>query len=138
MRHIPKPSGKIMEYEFIHDAITGEAKARFSLEHEVVGPWIEVELGHDSAKLAQLLTAIDNVEKGNKSEVVITGHEYSVAISQGDVEIHSNGSLNDNEPLSEMLTVDHIHYDNNESAACGIEDFRTLLLSWSRFTNNLT
>ncbi|MFT7009265.1 MAG: hypothetical protein ACJAXJ_003813 [Colwellia sp.] len=128
-----------MEYEFIHDAITGEAKARFSLEHEVVGPWIEVELGHDSAKLAQLLTAIDNVEKGHQSEVVITGHEYSVAISRGDVEIHSNASLNDNdEPLSEMLTVDHIHYDDNESAACGIEDFRTLLLSWSRFTNHLT
>jgi uncharacterized protein YacL (UPF0231 family) len=127
-----------MEYEFIHDAITGEAKARFSLEHEVVGPWIEVELGHDSAKLEQLLTAIDKVEKGHQSEVVITGHEYSVAISQGDVEIHSNASLNDDEPLSEMLTVDHIHYDHNESAACGIEDFRTLLLSWSRFTNNLT
>lgn len=127
-----------MEYEFIHDAITGEAKARFSLEHEVIGPWIEVELGHDSAKLAQLLTAIDNVEKGKQREVVITGHEYSVAISQGDVEIHSNASLNDDEPLSEMLTVDHIHYDESEGAACGIEDFRTLLLSWSRFTNNLT
>lgn len=127
-----------MEYEFIHDAITGEAKARFSLEHEVIGPWIEVELGNDSAKLAQLLTAIDNVEKGKQTEVVITGHEYSVTICQGDVEIHSNASLNDDEPLSEMLTVDHIHYDENEGAACGIEDFRALLLSWSRFTNNLS
>jgi uncharacterized protein YacL (UPF0231 family) len=126
-----------MEYEFIHDAITGDAKARFSLDHEVVGPWIEVELGHDSAKLTQLLTAIDNVEKGHQSEVVITGHEYSVAISQHDVEIQTNASLNGAEPLSEMLTTDHIHYDQNESAACGIDDFRTLLLSWSKFTNNL-
>ncbi|MBL4765168.1 MAG: YacL family protein [Colwellia sp.] len=126
-----------MEYEFIHDAITGEAKARFSFEHEVVGPWIEVELGHDSAKLAQLLTAIDNVEKGQQNEVFITGHEYSVAISQEDVEIHTNASLNGAEPLAEMLTVDHIHYDESESAACGIEDFRALLLSWSKFTNNL-
>jgi len=126
-----------MEYEFIHDAITGQAKARFSLEHEVVGPWIEVELGHDSAKLTQLLTAIDNVEKGHQSEVVITGREYSVAISQDDVEIQTNASLNGAEPLSEMLTIDHIHYDQNESAACGIDDFRKLLLSWSRFTNNL-
>ena len=125
-----------MEYEFLHDAITGEAKARFSLEHQVVGPWIEVELGKDSAKLAQLLIAIDNVEKGQQSEVVITGHEYSVAISQGDVEIHTNASLNGAEPLTEMLTVDNIHYDENESAACGIEDFRSLLLSWSKFTNN--
>jgi len=32
-----------MEYEFTHDATTGQAKARFSLEHEVVGPWLEVE-----------------------------------------------------------------------------------------------
>lgn len=125
-----------MEYEFIHDAITGEAKARFSLEHEVVGPWIEVELGRDSAKLATLLTAIDNVEKGQQSEVIITGHEYSVAISDGDVEIHTNASLNGADPLSEMLTTDHIHYDENDSAACGIEDFRTLLLSWARFTGN--
>jgi uncharacterized protein YacL (UPF0231 family) len=126
-----------MEYEFIHDAVTGDAKARFSIEHEVVGPWIEVELGHDSAKLTQLLTAIDNVEKGHQNEVIITGHEYSVAISQHDVEIQTNASLNGAEPLSEMLTTDHIHYDQNESAACGIDDFRTLLLSWSKFTNNL-
>jgi len=126
-----------MEYEFIHDAITGEAKARFSLEHEVVGPWIEVELGHNSSKLTQLLTAINDVEKGKQREVVITGHEYSVAISQGDVEIYSNASLNNTEPLREMLTVEHIHCDQNESAACGIEDFKVLLLSWSSFTNNL-
>lgn len=127
-----------MEYEFIHDAITGEAKARFSLEHEVIGPWIEVELGHNSDKLSQLLTAIDNVEKNHQKEVVITGHEYSITISQDDVEIYSNASLNDDEVLSEMLTTDHIHYDENESASCGIEDFRTLLLSWSRFTHNLS
>ena len=126
-----------MEYEFIHDAITGEAKARFSLEHEVVGPWIEVELGNDSTKLTELLTAIDNVEKGHQNEVFITGHEYSVAISRDDVEIQTNASLNGAEPLSEMLTTDHIHYDENEYASCGIDDFRTLLLSWSRFTNNL-
>ena len=126
-----------MEYEFIHDATTGEAKAHFSIEHEVIGPWIEVELGHDSAKLTQLLTAIDNVEKGHQNEVVITGHEYSVAIGQQDVEIQTNASLNGAEPLSEMLTTDHIHYDQNESAACGLDDFRKLLLSWSKFSNNI-
>ncbi|GAA6172219.1 hypothetical protein NBRC116592_18890 [Colwellia sp. KU-HH00111] len=126
-----------MEYEFIHDAITGEARARFSLEHEVLGPWLEVELGHDSEKLKQLLVAIDNVEKGHQNEVVITGHEYSVAISDGDVEIQTNAGLNGAEPLSEMLTDDHIHIDQNENAACGIDDFRQLLLSWSKFTHNL-
>jgi len=125
-----------MEYEFLHDAITGEAKAHFSLEHEVVGPWIEVELGHDSAKLTELLTAIDNVEKGYQREVVITGHEYSVVISQDDVEIQTNASLNDTDLLPEILSTDHIHFDQNESAFCGIDDFRVLLLSWSKFTHH--
>ncbi len=125
-----------MEYEFIHDATTGEAKARFSLEHEVMGPWLEVELGNNSVKLAELLTAIDSVDKGQQNEVVIPGHEYSVVISRDDVEILTNASLTSVEPLSEMLTTDHIHYDENECSACGLEDFRILLLSWARFINN--
>ncbi|MEY8216580.1 MAG: YacL family protein [Colwellia sp.] len=126
-----------MEYEFIHDAITGEAKARFSLEHEVLGPWIEVELGNNSEKLEQLLTAIDQVDKHKQSEVIIAGHEYSAIFSDGDVTVQTNASLNDAEPLPDMLTIDHIHLDQNESAACGIDDFRALLISWAKFTHNL-
>jgi uncharacterized protein YacL (UPF0231 family) len=126
-----------MEYEFIHDAITGNAKARFSLEHEVIGPWIEVELGNDNTKLKHILAVIDDVEKGSQSEVVITGHEYTISISQDDVEIHTNASLDAIETLPEMLTTEHIHFDENEGAACGIDDFKELLISWSMFNNNL-
>jgi uncharacterized protein YacL (UPF0231 family) len=127
-----------MEYEFIHDAITGEAKARFSFEHEVIGPWIEVELGHDSGKLTHLLTAIEKVEKGESKEILITGSEYSVTLNRDEVEVQTNASLNGSEPLAEMLTDEHINLDQNESAGCGIDDFRVLLLSWAKFTNTLT
>jgi len=126
-----------MEYEFIHDAITGNAKARFSLDHEVIGPWLEVELGNNKNKLKELLAAIDKVEKGHQSEIVIIGHEYSVFINQGDVEIYPNVSLDVDNTLPEMLTAEHIHIDDNEGAACGIEDFKALLLSWAKFTNTL-
>lgn len=126
-----------MEYEFIHDAITGEARARFSLEHEVIGPWIETEIGHSSDKLAQLLTAIDQVEKGKKGEVLITGHEYSVSINHDDISVQTNASLNGADPLPDMLTTEHINLDQNEVAGCGLDDFRQLLLSWAKFTNNL-
>ena len=34
-----------MEYEFINDPTTRYAKAKFSFEHEVFGPWLEVEVG---------------------------------------------------------------------------------------------
>jgi uncharacterized protein YacL (UPF0231 family) len=132
-----------MEYEFVHDGITGEARALFSLEHEVIGPWIEVELGNNITKLTELLTAIDNVEKGHSTEVLITGSEYSVTLNRDDISIQTNvsmnGSLNDNgEGLPEMLTDEHIHLDQNEMAGCGLDDFRDLLLSWGKFTNGLS
>jgi uncharacterized protein YacL (UPF0231 family) len=130
-----------MEYEFIHDAITGEAIARFSLEHEVIGPWIEVELGRDASKLTELLTAIESVDKGEKSEIIITGSEYTITLNREDIEIQTNGSLNgsleETEGLPAMLTDEHIHLDQNEIAGCGLDDFRLLLLSWAKFTNTL-
>ena len=132
-----------MEYEFVHDAITGEARALFSLEHEVIGPWMEVEVGHNVNKLTDLLTAIDNVETGQSQEILITGSEYSITLNNEDVSIQTNvsmnGSLNGSgEGLPEMLTDEHIHLDQNEIAACGLDDFRALLLSWGQFTNGLS
>ncbi len=130
-----------MEYQFIHDAITGEARAKFSLEHEVIGPWLEVELGRDVNKLTALLTAIEQVERGHQKELMITGREYSITLTKDEVEIQTNGSLNgsleETEGLPEMLTDEHIHLDQNEMAGCGIDDFRLLLLSWAKFTNTL-
>lgn len=129
-----------MEYEFVNDAITGEARALFSLEHEVIGPWMEVEVGRDINKITELLTAVDNIEKGKASEVLIEGSEYSITLSKEEVAIQTNlsmnGSLNGGgEGLAEMLTEEHIHLDLKEMASCGLEDFRTLLLSWGKFTS---
>jgi hypothetical protein len=131
-----------MEYEFVHDPITGEARALFSLDHEVIGPWIEVELGHDAAKIKQLLTVIDNIANNSNQEVSITGSEYSITLTCNDISIQTNASINDNDSTSisnlpEMLTDEHINLDQYEQAACGLEDFRALLLSWKQFTNGL-
>ena len=123
-----------MEYEFIHDSITGEAKAKFSFEHEVIGPWIEIELGNDEKKLTELLTLIDQIENRTKSEMMITGSEYSILINYDDIQIQSNASLNGTEELPELLTNDHIHFDESDCASCGIDDFKKLLLSWGKFT----
>lgn len=128
-----------MEYEFIHDAITGEARAKFSLEHEVMGPWLEVEVGNEPAKLTELLTAINLVETGKRNEIQIVGSEYCVTLNCDDVDIQTNvslnGSLQETEGLSEMLTDEHIHLDENEITGCGLDDFRLLLMSWAKFSN---
>ncbi|MEW6989993.1 YacL family protein [Colwelliaceae bacterium 6441] len=123
-----------MEYEFIHDAITGGAKAKFSFEHQVIGPWLEIEVGQSTEKLTEILTAIDQIESGECQEKMITGHEYSFVVSDGDVHIQANALLNGEIKLPEALTEDGLNYDSQDSSSCGIEDFRRLLLSWARFS----
>ncbi|MFB0980429.1 MAG: YacL family protein [Alteromonadaceae bacterium] len=125
-----------MEYEFINDPTTRYAKAKFSLEHEVFGPWLEVEVGNDLEKLTALLNVIDKADHLSAQEQEIVGSEYTVRIVEKDVSIAANASLNGFEALPEALSADDIDFDDQESASCGLEDFRTLLLSWARFTSH--
>lgn len=122
-----------MEYQFINDPITGVAIAKFSLEHEVIGPWLEVEIGDSTTKLTELLSAMADVDRNKKTEVMITGSEYSVVLTRGDVTVQTNASMNGVETLPEGLREDNIDYDQLDSSSCGSDDFRALLLSWAKF-----
>ncbi len=100
---------------------------------------MEVELGNNVNKLKELLTAIDNVETGHSSEVLIIGSEYSITLNRDDISIQTNVSMNgflnhSDEGLPAMLVDEHIHLDQNEIAGCGLDDFRLLLLSWGKFS----
>jgi hypothetical protein len=126
-----------MEYEFINDPITGSVKANFSLEHEIMGPWLEVEVGGNTDKLTELLNAINDVNKGSYHEVMITGHEYSIEISRDDVVVKNNAGMNGTAAeLPIELSEEFENYDQNSEASCGTEDFKALLMSWARFINN--
>tara|TARA_B110000238_G_C16050738_1_gene406017 strand:- start:511 stop:891 length:381 start_codon:yes stop_codon:yes gene_type:complete len=126
-----------MEYEFINDPITGSVKANFSLEHEIMGPWLEVEVGGNANKLTELLSAINDVGKGLHHQVMIIGHEYSIEISRADVVVKNNAGMNGTSAeLPVELSEEFENYDQNSEASCGTEDFKALLMSWARFINN--
>ena len=122
-----------MEYDYVHDTITGGSRAIFSTEHEVMGPWLEVEVGSEQEKLKALLIAIDKVEQGEAHEVMVTGSEYSVKISQEDVLVATNVSMNGSEHLPQELAEEAVDFDMTCATECGIDDFRQVLLSWARF-----
>jgi len=122
-----------MEYQFIDDPITGAVMAKFSLEHEVIGPWLEVEVGTNTAKLEQLLSAISDIEHEKQLEITVTGSEYSVVFNRGDVTVQTNASMNGAEVLPDGLSQDNIDFDQQDSSSCGREDFREILLSWAKF-----
>jgi len=124
-----------MEYEFINDPITGKASAKFSLEHENIGPWLEIELAKNINKLTTLLSAIASVEKGEKHEILIQGSEFSVLIEKNDVTIEHN-SVHDIPDEQLVAMADELHNDEfNAVSHCGLDDFHQLLLSWSKFIN---
>lgn len=122
-----------MEYQFRSDPTTGMRKAIFSFEHEIFGPWLEVEVGGDAEKLTAVLEAIDNVQHGHQQEITITGSEYSLQIDSQDVFIKANASLNGSSGLSEELTEQGLGIADGDVAMCGLEDFRNIILAWSRF-----
>lgn len=125
-----------MEYEFLHDSTSGGAKAKFSLEHEVFGPWLEVEVGNQPHKITQLLEIISQVSQVNSQETTVTGHEYSVIITSQDVTIKANVCLNGAEVMPDSLADDELNFDSQSEGQCGVEDFRELLLSWASFNKH--
>lgn len=124
-----------MEYQFIDDPITGAAAAKFSFEHEVIGPWLEVEVGTSAQKLKQLLSALSDIEQDKQTEITITGSEYSAVLSRGDVTIQTNASMNGIEVLPDSLLDENIDFDEQDASSCGSDDFRELLLAWAKFIN---
>lgn len=124
-----------MEYDFIHDVVTGQVKARFSLEHQVIGFWLETELTNNPSKLENVLTAVDLAIKGGQQEQSFVGQEYMVTIERDDVFIQSNASLSLDEELPNSLEQENMGYDIAEQASCGLEDFRQCLLMWAKFAS---
>ena len=126
-----------MEYEFINDSLTGAVTARFSMEHEIMGPWLEVEIGNRISKLTQLLETIADVKTRQQQDVQIIGAEYTLTFSEDSVHVMANsdfGSNNSESNNSESNELeDGLMTDYDASAECGIEDFKTLLLMWSNF-----
>lgn len=129
-----------MEYEFRNDPTTGLAKAQFSFEQEMLGPWLEVEVADNSEVLSALLLAITQIEQGEKQEILITGKEYSLSLSAGDAVVQPNimfngTAMNGEGELPEALSSDDLNFDQQTISSCGLDDLRQVLLSWAKFTN---
>ncbi|OKY26505.1 YacL family protein [Thalassotalea sp. PP2-459] len=122
-----------MEYDFIHDPITGQATANFSLDHQLLGPWLETEIGSDVDKLSNILSAIKRIEQGKEQELMFMGSEYTLTLNSQDAEVNTNVMLNGEVIMPDELAVDALQFDFQEGVSCGVDDLRYILLSWEQF-----
>lgn len=117
-----------MEYQFVR-GLTGEYKVICSMDHEVVGRWLEQEVYTDKARIEKLLEAIKQIKAGAGEEFLFTGKEISVSLQQGDVIIEEN-ALHSSDELDDS---EFDFYNSESTAECGLEDFEQLLVSWQKF-----
>lgn len=118
-----------MEYQFTK-SITGEYHIRCSMGHEVIGRWLQEELGADKFALKGLLGVIAEIKAGVRREYIQHGKEISLSLLRDDVLVEENVLSMDQESDPEG---EFDFYNSESSAICGLEDFEDLLLSWSDF-----
>ncbi|OBT17278.1 hypothetical protein A9264_00405 [Vibrio sp. UCD-FRSSP16_10] len=117
-----------MEFEF--KRVFGVYSIQCSMGHEIVGRWLQEEIGRDQEKLQQVFELISEAET-NKSQVLsLRGTEISLSIEASEVTVQENVLSQDSE---QEFEPDMSFYNSESSAICGLEDFSTLIHQWQRF-----
>ncbi|EEZ01243.1 hypothetical protein VOA_003246 [Vibrio sp. RC586] len=119
-----------MEFEFIKNTLLGEYAVKCSMEHQIVGRWLQEEIGQDQAKINQVLALIEQAEQSPAQEFLWTGREISLMVQGDEVQVQDNALAYDAE---HELESDFFLYDSESVAACGREDFIALLAQWQNF-----
>ncbi|ENM5762033.1 YacL family protein [Vibrio mimicus] len=119
-----------MEFEFIKNTLLGEYVVKCSMEHQIVGRWLQEEIGQDQAKINQVLALIEQAEQSPAQEFLWTGREISLMVQGDEVQVQDNTLAYDAE---HELESDFFLYDSESVAACGREDFIALLTQWQNF-----
>lgn len=116
-----------MDYQFFQD-ITGEISAKFSMDHEAIGYWLNEEVKGDLSLLEDIENSYESV-KGSEKQWELIGHEYTLFLDEEEVMIKANQLAFETEGLEEGMS----YYDNESVAFCGIDDFLSMLNEYRRF-----
>ncbi|EJC6992205.1 YacL family protein [Vibrio parahaemolyticus] len=121
-----------MEFEFIRNTLMGEYYVKCSMGHEIVGRWLQEEIGKDPTKIAQVEALIDKAFSLPFQEHILTGTEISLMIQGDEVLVQENALSHDYDVEMES---EFDFYDAESTASCGIEDFVALIEQWKDFLN---
>lgn len=119
-----------MDYEFLRD-ITGTAKVRMSMGHEVVGHWFNEEVKGNLALLDEVEQAALSV-KGSERQWQHVGHEYTLWLDGEEVMVRANQLEFTGDEMEEGMN----YYDEESFSLCGVEDFMHVLHAWRHFLQN--
>lgn len=120
----------MMEFEFIRNTLMGKYYVKPSMGHEILGRWLEEEIGKDKQKIQQIEQLLQAVEQSPLLEHRFTGCEISLII-QGDEVVAEENVLGHGEVILEDSELNY--YDSESTASCGLDDFVSLFKQWKVF-----
>ena len=120
----------MMEFEFIRNTLMGKYYVKPSMGHEILGRWLEEEIGKDKQKIQQIEQLLQVVEQSPQLEHRFTGCEISLII-QGDEVVAEENVLGHGEVILEDSELNY--YDSESTASCGLDDFVSLFKQWKAF-----
>ncbi|WP_394172613.1 YacL family protein [Thalassotalea litorea] len=137
-----------MEYEFYRDFIDGSPKAKFTYGHEVIGFWLEQEIGTNVSKLSALIQQLQQMMNNRYGQLQHIGKEFTLEADFQDVSVMANSHLqvtsdkvevsdgDENEPYLQSDAESKPEFDDDLTftiAECGSSDFVNMLTLWHEY-----
>lgn len=118
-----------MNYQFVRDHL-GSPIAQFEMGSELFSLWFSEELGTDKTKIASVQEAIEQLQSKKIKEFVLQGDDITLSLDPYEVEVRSK--ILDVDAPDELPEGTEL-YDQESISGCGLEDFASVLTSWSDF-----
>ena len=119
-----------MEFEFIRNTLMGEYYVKSSMGHEIVGRWLQEEIGKDWHKIDRVDQILDKARREPQQEHILEGKEITLNV-QGDEVVVQENVLAHGAELDSDSEFDF--YDSESTASCGLEDFELMIEQWKEF-----
>ncbi len=121
-----------MDYEFKKNTLDGSYRCVFSMEHAIIGRWLQEEINNDAVKIAEVEAGIASAHTNTTEELIIEGAEISLSFLAGEVTVMENVMLH----LDPENDTEYELYDCESVSACGLQDFEEMISKWKAFLAN--
>lgn len=121
-----------MDYEFKKNTLDGSYYCHCSMDHEIIGRWLQEEIGKAHDKIDAIQQLISSAIASPTQDFTLIGREISLMICGDEVTVQDNALLHSIE-LDEESEFEL--YDCESVAYCGLDDFQQLIQQWQLFVS---
>lgn len=121
-----------MDYEFKKNTLDGSYYCQCSMEHQIIGRWLQEEIGKEYDHITEVDELIASAINKPTQEFSLLGREISLMICGDEVTVQDNALLHHYEQDTDS---EFELYDSESTACCGLEDFQQLLTQWRKFVS---